>query len=490
MLHGNNRSCTQAVNSATKNLCIFRIVDGLCEGLSSFSGPSRAALIYAENATDPVRIYDPQNLLQGHQPKLHELYMTSQAWREEAHYTSDSEFCWHLKPEKNLELAGLISFGGRTRSIYYQMWFTEHHPDMCSIGPTERWLEHAVCLLAHDFANQDAVYLGSSRYVIREYKTHAVRDHIRDRMNILFGWDTQMEVYPILDAILVISRTPEEGAWPRGKLVCIEPSELHKVDYLIRFPPLEQPSLKNFKHVRKLLISVEDSHRVLVSDGKSIVGIASGKMPDCCISADFMGSYGLLKLAGDLVGSFSDGSFHSTNRKPKLVELEEALLETPIESSSRDNLFQVVTNIVHQTSELKQGCTIVIDLNYQPLVTSGQKLERPIDLLKTNQFELSKALANIDGALHIRADLKLHAFACLLDGRAIVGEDRARGARFNSALRFTAQNENVIVVVVSSDRRISVLQGGIELTAQCEWKSFSEFATLPPTLEQWLANEK
>jgi len=84
----------------------------------------------------------------------------------------------------------------------------------------------------------------------------------------------------------------------------------------------------------------------------------------------------------------------------------------------------------------------------------------------------------------------LHAFACLLDGRAIVGEDRARGARFNSALRFTAQNENVVVVVVSSDRRISVLQGGVELTAQCEWKSFSEFATLPPTLEQWLEREK
>lgn len=486
MLNKGNDRCLSTLNNSTKNLCIFRMVDGLCEGLSSFSGPSRAALIYAENPHDAMRIYDPQNLLQGHQPKLKELYVSSRSWREGPRHEPHDQFDWQPLPEKNLELAGLISFGGRTRSIYYQMWFTEHHPDMCSIGPTERWLEHAVCLLAHDFANRDAVYLGSSRYVIREYKTHAVRDHVRDQLNILFGWDTQIEVYPILDAVLDISRTQEEGAWPRGKLVCIEPSELSKVSFLIRFPPVEQPSLRNHKHVRKLLIAAENSDRVLVADGKNVVGIASGTLPECRISADFKGGYGFLKLAGELVCSFSDGSFHSTNRKPKLVELEEALLETPIDASVRGSLFQVVSAIVHRTCESKQGCTIVIDLNYQPLVTSGQKLERPLNLLQPDLLHLSEALANIDGALHIRSDLKLHAFACLLDGIAVVGEDRARGARFNSALRFTAQNENVIVVVVSSDRRISVLQGGIELTAQCDWKPISEFVAPPPTLERWL----
>jgi len=474
------------LNDSTKNLCIFRMTDGLCEGLSSFSGPSRSALIYAERPNDPMRIYDPQNLLQGHQPKLQELYLGSDRWRLNAPAISDLDFYWHLYPEKNLELAGLISFGGMTRSIFYQMWFTEHHPDMCSIGPTERWLEHAVCLLAHDFANEDSVYLGSSRYVIREYKTHAVRDHIRDGLNIMFGWDTQIEVYPILDAVLGISRTPEEGAWPRGKLVCIEPSELSGVDFLVRFPMLERPSLKNHKHVGKLLIAAEDSDRVLVSDGKNIVGIAAGKMPKCRISADFRGGHGFLRLAGNLVCSLSDGSFHSTNRKPKLVELEEALLESAIDRSLTDTLFQIVSNIVHETNELRQGCTIVIDLNAAPLVTSGQKLEHPIDLQQVDFFELAKALANIDGALHIGADVHLHAFACLLDGRAVPGEDRARGARFNSALRFTAQNENVIVVVVSSDKRVSVMQTGVELTAQCEWKAFSEFVTPPPTLEEWI----
>jgi hypothetical protein len=119
-------------NVSTKNLCLFHILDGLREGLSQFSGPSRAALIYKEKPEDPFRVYDPQNLLQGHQPKLEEIYLGSR---------SDQLF-----PEKDLELSGLISYGGTTQSIFHQMWFTEHHPDMCSTGPTKRWLEHAVSL--------------------------------------------------------------------------------------------------------------------------------------------------------------------------------------------------------------------------------------------------------------------------------------------------------------------------------------------------------
>ena len=43
---------------------------------------------------------------------------------------------------------------------------------------------------------------GSSGYVLREYATHAVRDNIVDEMNVRLGWDTDLRIYPILDAIL------------------------------------------------------------------------------------------------------------------------------------------------------------------------------------------------------------------------------------------------------------------------------------------------
>jgi len=76
---------------------------------------------------------------------------------------------------------------------------------------------------------------------------------------------------------------------------------------------------------------------------------------------------------------------------------------------------------------------------------------------------LAAALSKVDGALHIRADLHLYAFACLLDGHRVANEDRSRGARYNSALRFTSQHPQTIVVVVSADRPASIFQQGKEL---------------------------
>ena len=100
------------------------------------------------------------------------------------------QFHGQIHPHKNLELSGLISYGGTTRSIFYQMWFTEHHPDMCGIGPTERWLEQAIFLLSHDFVFREALYAATSSYVMRGYATHAVRDYLLDGLNLMVGWDT------------------------------------------------------------------------------------------------------------------------------------------------------------------------------------------------------------------------------------------------------------------------------------------------------------
>ncbi len=468
-----------------QNQCIFHVFDGLREGLSHFSRPSRVALVYAVNPYDPIRIYDPQYLLQGHEPKLYDLYLKSDNWKEsdfDPTFMRQFEVCH----EENLQLAGLISFGGRSRSVFYQMWFTEHHPDICSIGPIERWLEHAVWLLSQDMAMPDIPCIGTSGYVLGEYATHAVRDFIVDERNAIMGWDTQIRVYPILDAVLGISETFEEGVWPKGELVFTEPSMLRKINFIAKFPTMERPSLRNHKHVRKLLLSVENSERKLVSDGKSIIGICEGNVPRACIIADFRGGHGFLRLNGILICSFFEGRFHSSTRKAKLVQVEESLLEADIDHETGNRLFRMTSAIVHHAQEKRFGCTIILDFNKNPIEISGQHLEKPLDLTKEHLLDLAKSMAMVDGALYIRRDMRLHGFACLLDGRKVEGEDRARGARYNSALRFTAKYQNLVAVVVSSDRPVSVIEGGMELTAQCEWKPLYGYMETPPRLEDYI----
>ncbi|MFC1824705.1 DNA integrity scanning protein DisA nucleotide-binding domain protein [Thermodesulfobacteriota bacterium] len=475
------------VNASVKNLCLFHVLDGLSEGLSLFSGQSRAAVIYAETSDDPVRVYDPQNLLEGHEPRLKELYLDSDEWRENAPNTVGMKLFGEIYPEKNLQLAGLISYGGRTGSIFYQMWFTEHHPDTCSVGPTERWLEQAACLLSHGFARSESAYTINAAHILRGYSTHAVYDYIRDELDRILGWDKKIWIYPILAAVLAISKTSEEGAWPRGKLVFIDEEDLPELEILMGFPIHERPKIDNFKHVSKLLLTVDASDLWLASDGTHVLGIVTDELPRFRITADFRGGYGFLRLSGNPVCSFSDGSLRSSNRTANLVNLEEVLIDARLDPVLRHDLYRIITGIVNEAGEQRHGCTLVIDFNDPLVEISGQRLDKPVNLCENQFLELAKSVARVDGALHISADSRLHGFACLLDGRTVPGEDRARGARFNSALRFTAEHDDIIVVVVSSDRPVSVIQGGVELTAQCDLKPFSKLITPPPTMEEWIA---
>lgn len=466
--------------------CIKETMEGLREGLNHFSGPSRTAVIYSIKPNDPIYIFDPQNLLAGHEPKFKELYLDTE-WRKKAAICYDKKKFSNLIPEKNLELAGLVSYGGRSSSVVYQMWFTENHPDMCTIGPTERWLEQAVWRLSHDIANEADLYTGISGSFLKEYATHAVRDYLVDEMNLLLGWDTRVRVYPILEAVLKISRTPEEGSWPKGKLIFVEKRSLAKMKLIAKFPRAEQPALENVKHIRKLLQCVERSDRKLVADEKSIIGIVKGNNPDFSITADFKGHHGFLELNGNKVCSFSDGSFKSTTRKAKLVLLEEVLLDSDMDPVDASSLFKIITRIVHHAARRRHGCTIVVDLNETPIFISGQTLEHCLDLENHEDLELAKSFSKVDGALHIGSDLKLHRFACLLDGKYVPGENRARGARFNSALRFTAEHDKIIVIVVSSDTPVSMMMGGIVQDTIWQLKP-SIFCNAPVLLKEWVSS--
>ena len=466
--------------------CVSDILNGLNDGLTHFSGTSRAAVIFALQPDSPMLLCDPQSLLKGHEPIFNTLYLENQKWRTNEKVSRDRKKFADIIPVKDLGLAGLLSHGGYSGSVFFQQWFTEHHPDLCSTGPTECWLEHAVWRFSHDLANDQELYTGISGYFLKEFATHAVRDHVIDQMNRLLGWDTQIRIYPVLDAILMISETREEGSWPEGRLLIVDPSMVDELEFLVKFQEEVRPQLVNYKHVRKLLLTVERSGRHLVSDGRSILGICRDKLPSFSLCADFRGRHGFLKINRNKVCSFADGRFSSTTYQAKLVQLEELLLESRLDRSESFFIFKIVVSLVHHSQESKHGCTIVIDLNPEPVALSGQSLSPPLDLRQQYMLKMVKSLAKVDGALHIGADQHLYGFACLLDGRSFPGEDRARGARYNSALRFTAEHANVIVVVVSSDRPVSVIHQGVDVQSACAWDQQSGCVYNLERLDSWV----
>ncbi len=463
--------------------CIDHIHDGLCNGLSRFSGPSRAALVYARDKDSPVRVYDPQELLRGHEPRLSELYLKDRRWAQGA----PGEKGENQAQSRKMELTGLISYGGRFANMYHQMWFTEQHVDLCSTGPTERWLEYACRLLSQDLGTRSVTDLETSGYVLQNFSTHAVRDHIVDIRNESLGPDTSLRVYPILEAILNISKTQEEGKWPNGDLIFVEPNQVHRVHYLATFGEFERPAMKDVKHIRKLLQAVEGNKHKLVSDGQTIIGIGTGRMPDFSIVVEFRGRHGFIRVQEETICSFADGGFHSSSRRANLVQLEEILLELNLDSNKIYTIMKAVGTLVRSAQERKHGCALVLDYGSPLANISGQHLESPLDLKRHMDLDLATSLAKVDGALHIdMMYLKLNAFASLLDGRAVAAENRARGARYNSALRFTAEHDQVILVVVSSDRPISIIQHGSELKAKCDWVPRYQCLKEPLTLDQWI----
>lgn len=199
-------------------LCITNILKGVEEGLSKYSNVSRVAVIFVPGEHDPIRIFDPQNILREHESKLREIFCDHHnAWRMGIKEKIQGQPKGYMTPENDLSLAGLISYGCSSQDFFYQMWFTDHHPDMCSIHPTERWLEQAACLLMHDYNSRTAA-INSSDYVLKNYSLQAIADYIVDEREKGLGPDLKILIPPILNDILNISKTREEGAWARGTL--------------------------------------------------------------------------------------------------------------------------------------------------------------------------------------------------------------------------------------------------------------------------------
>lgn len=118
-----------------------------------------------------------------------------------------------------------------------------------------------------------------------------------------------------------------------------------------------------------------------------------------------------------------------------------------------DRLWRLV-DAVRQTG---QGSTIVIAENAGAEASrlAAQSLEvDPVD----GSFGLVRMISAVDGAIMMDPQGRVHAFGVILDGVASPEGDRARGSRYNSAVRYQQScTSRCVVVVMSDDGMIDVL---------------------------------
>ena len=139
---------------------------------------------------------------------------------------------------------------------------------------------------------------------------------------------------------------------------------------------------------------------------------------------------------------------------------ELALTKKTLSNDERRKLIGIVHAITKRAYLSGSGCSIIIDLSDHPLPIAGDNFVDSLSLLNAEGINIACRLAQIDGSIQIDRKGNLLRFGCLLDGLTTDTEDRSRGARFNSAVRFTAVNRDAIAFVVSSDGPLTCVVDG------------------------------
>lgn len=469
-----------------RHLVVFRILDGLRAGLTRFSGPSRTALLIAQRRGDPITVYDPQALLRPHEHQIRRLLVHSTTRVDSAADTANWNRVGMSLNLGGLPIPGLISFGSRSNSAFYLMIFSDRHSNMCCTGPTERWLQEAAWTLSHDLAMPFGLFSDALRNSLEWYAPYAVEHHLASKLEKL---KANLPVRQIIYFLQELSSTLEEGTRPSGRLAFTAPSLLSAVAIDLRFGDGELPSLEHPKHIGKLLHVVKGTHDLLVSDGVRVVGITRGKPPPSSIEVEFERGQAEIRLGKELVCTMRDGRFSSQRSTPDLRPVEDVLHALGVDRARRGAFVGAVSWLVSEARKRRHGCTLVIDLGRPPHALSGQRLQRPMPLDTPRARASAAGMAKVDGALHLDGQARVLAFACLLDGPALAAEDRSRGARYNSAARFTAANDRAIVVTVSEDGPLSVFAHGCCVSTPRSWPPIDRINMDPPTLDDWLATK-
>lgn len=267
-----------------------------------------------------------------------------------------------------------------------------------------------------------------------------------------------LEFDSILDKI---SSERYEGDEAKGKLLLVAKDNSIQTAFKLKHPFFMEG---NTRRLRKLL-EVSSEEMPLLYDGEKI--FAFGTSNEHLIANERVCEVRFTKHHTWEVWHKGKPLFvveYGKARLPKRQTFDEKGFEQCIIHLFKEEVdTELLSNVVKEAVKQRHGTMLIITTPEHAakeavrLAEQSMPLEKPLSLLDSTVKKVISHISGIDGAILLDTQGRVHSFAVILDGLAIEGKgDSARGARYNSAIRYIeADNSNkVLAVIISEDKSI------------------------------------
>lgn len=262
-------------------------------------------------------------------------------------------------------------------------------------------------------------------------------------------WRTSQEPSDLFGALNAIASLTYERAGAQGKLNVTTHENLEKW-LTVRFK--NPVRLREARTMRKVLQLADDTMAVMADPTRAYGLGASKTAPDVVEVSITEHATWEASVNGDKFVRVSYGKATIPNQPIEFNQLKSTADQTIGNANTRR-----IWEIVQAVLERGQGAIIVVSKNPKAETArlSGEGMPIEPDYLEPEE---AARLASVDGAVILGPDARCHAFGVILDGVANEGGDRARGSRFNSAVRYqNMETAGSVIIVISDDGTIDLL---------------------------------
>ena len=240
-----------------------------------------------------------------------------------------------------------------------------------------------------------------------------------------------------------------ERSGAKGNLVITEKENLaNKLKVTFKNPV----GLSETRSVRKIL-ELTDETRALLTDGRHVYGLGEcNSAPD--VAKIRIEGHGNWLLSVDDIELIKVTYEHA--KLPKQI-LDKVFFGDIAERTVGSVDVERIWGIFQQALENGHGTTIVIS---EDPSSELKRLAQEALTIKPEYLDHKDIarLGRVDGAIILGPDGRCYAFGVILDGLATSSGDRARGARFNSSVRYQQTSEiGTMVIVISDDGTVDLI---------------------------------